>query len=556
MKKRFILKICILVALISSNLSASEFVYGDKGDGTYCNPIIHADYSDPDVVRVDDDFYMTASSFTSFPGLPILHSADLVNWSIIGHALSEYAGDRFMVPEHGKGVWAPAIRFHKDEFYIYWGDPDDGIYMVRAEKPAGPWSQPQLVLAGKGIIDPCPFWDDDGKAYIVHGWAGSRAGGFNSVLTIREMSLDGTKVSSQGKHVFDGHDKNHTLEGPKLYKKDGMYYIFAPAGGVSTGWQLALRANDIYGPYETRVVMAQGKTVINGPHQGGLIDTQSGQSWFIHFQDKEAYGRVVHLQPVNWRDGWPVIGADNDKDGCGEPVSEYVKPQVSVVTESASPATSDDFDSDHPGMQWQWQAREKLSWYVQIRNSGFLRLVCQVLPDDTATLWDAGNILLQKFPATDFTATTKVCFTPSWSGKHAGLVIMGRDYAALELYYDGNDFIVARKMCIDADKGGKETTIATVKLPQGGPGFAESVTYADGMCKYNCSLYFRVKVTGPDAMCRFSYSIDDKDYIELGESFKARVGGWIGAKAGIYSVADVNARNGGYADFDWFRIER
>ena len=267
----------------------------DNGDGTYKNPILYADYSDPDAIRVGQDYYLTASSFTCLPGLPILHSPDLVNWTLLAHALPAYPEARFATPQHGQGVWAPALRYHNGLFYLYWGDPDSGVYCTRSKTPAGPWDTPVLVLPGKGIIDPCPLWDDDGQAYMVHAWAASRAG-VNSLLTLRTMTADGLHVSTTGRHIFDGRERHPTIEGPKFYKRNGYCYIFAPAGGVTQGWQTVLRSKDIYGPYESRVVMAQGTTPINGPHQGGWVETPSGQSWFLHFQDAGAYGRILHLQ--------------------------------------------------------------------------------------------------------------------------------------------------------------------------------------------------------------------------------------------------------------------
>src|ERR1700730_2020583 len=243
----------------------------DLGNGRFRNPVLYADYSDPDVVRVGDDFYLTASSFNAVPGLPILHSTDLVNWSIMGHALPRQPPfELFAHPQHGKGVWAPAIRHRNGEFIIYYSDPDFGIYRVKAPRPTGPWSPPVLVRQAQGWIDPCPFWDDDGNAYLVHALAASRSG-INSVLIIHRMSEDGTRLLDEGVLVFDGKDRNHTIEGPKLYKRNGYYYIFAPAGGVETGWQLVLRSRNIFGPYTERVVLQQGTTDINGPHQGGWV---------------------------------------------------------------------------------------------------------------------------------------------------------------------------------------------------------------------------------------------------------------------------------------------
>src|SRR5262249_6136341 len=295
--------ICLTAPIRSQN---SKVWVADNGDGTYKNPIIHADYSDPDVIRVGDDFYLVSSSFNAVPGLPILHSKDLVNWEIIGHALARQPPDDvFSKPQHGNGVWAPSIRYHNGEFFIFYPDPDRGIYMLKAKDPAGRWSEPVLIKEAKGWIDPCPLWDADGKAYLVSAMAASRSG-IKSVLIVSGMAPDGTKLLDDGVIVFDGHDPNPTVEGPKFYQRGGYYYIFAPAGGVGNGWQLALRSKNVYGPYEARIVLAQGKSSINGPHQGAWVETQTGESWFIHFQDKGAYGRVVHLQPMRWVNDWPV----------------------------------------------------------------------------------------------------------------------------------------------------------------------------------------------------------------------------------------------------------
>jgi beta-xylosidase len=508
----------------------------DNGDGTYQNPIIYADYSDPDVCRVRDDYYMTSSSFNAVPGLQILHSKDMVNWKLVGFALDENTPlDHFAKPQHGNGVWAPAIRYHNGEFYIYWGDPDYGIYMVKTKDPAGQWEKPVLVMEGKGLIDPCPLWDDDGKAYLVHAYAGSRAG-IKSILAVNRMNPDGAKVLDADVIVFDGHDNHPTVEGPKFYKRNGYYYIFAPAGGVATGWQLVLRSKNIYGPYEEKIVMDQGSTSINGPHQGAWVDTPTGEDWFFHFQDVEAYGRIVHLQPMKWEDDWPVIGEDKDGDGKGQPVMGYKKPDVGKTYLKSTPQESDEFDGNGLGLQWQWHANPKATWAFATGNTGKLRLFTEQLPANFNNYWDVPNLLLQKFPAEDFTATTKLTFTPNiekLQNERTGLIVMGEDYAHLSLVSRKDGIYLAYITVDDAHKGTPEKEHLLGKL--------------NGK-----EVYLRVNVD-KGAQCRFSYSEDGNQFKEVG-TFTAVPGRWIGAKVGLFATRPDKTNDAGYADYDWFRI--
>lgn len=520
--------------------TVSKVWVADNGDGTYKNPVLYADYSDPDAIRVGEDYYLVASSFDGIPGLPILHSKDMVNWTIITHALKRQPPyDHFAKTQHGNGVWAPAIRYNKGAFYIYYPDPDFGIYVVKAKSIKGPWTDPILVEAGKGIIDPCPFWDEDGKVYLAHGYAGSRAG-IKSLLVIKEMDATGTKTTTAGILVYDGHEKDATVEGPKVYKRNGYYYLMAPAGGVATGWQLALRSKNIYGPYERKVVMDQGASPINGPHQGAWVTTPTGEDWFLHFQDKEAYGRVVHLQPMKWVNNWPVIGVDKDGDGKGEPVLTYKKPNVGKQYPIATPAESDEFNSNTLGLQWQWQANPKATWSFMNPSKGVLRLYSDKVPDSAKNLWDVPNVLLQKFPAEEFTVTTKLAFTPNpkLENEKAGLVVMGQSYATLALKSKKDGIYLIYGVCKDAYKGVTENEKTITKIGDS-----------------TATIYLRVKVTA-GAKCRFAYSNDGQQFTDVGETFRAEVGRWIGAKLGLYSTRATQINDAGFADVDWFRVEK
>jgi len=516
----------------------SKVWVADNGDGTYKNPVLNADYSDPDAIRVGDDFYLVSSSFEDIPGLPILHSKDLVNWTIIGHGLTRQPPfDHFDIPRHGDGVWAPAIRYHNGEFYIYYPDPDYGIYLITSKKAEGPWSEPVLVEGGKGLIDPCPLWDDDGQLYLVHAFAGSRAG-IKSIIVINKLNKEGTKVIDEGKLVYDGHETDPTIEGPKLYKKNSYYYIFAPAGGVSTGWQLVLRSKHIYGPYERRVVMDQGTTNINGPHQGAWVTTQTGEDWFLHFQDKGVYGRVVHLEPMKLIDNWPVIGIDKNGDGKGEPALTYKKPNVGKMYSIVTPVESDEFNSNNLGLQWQWMANPQPTWYFTDPAKGVLRLFSSKEPGSARNLWDVPNVLLQKFPAEEFMVTTKLSFypNPKLENEETGLTIMGLSYACIKLVkkHDGTYLVYA--VCDNAEKGETEKQNEIKKIDDN-------------------TIYLRVTIN-KGGICNFSYSPDGSNFVKAADTFQAKEGRWIGAKVGIFCTRKDQTNDSGYTDFDWFRVEK
>lgn len=504
--------------------------------------MLHADYSDPDAIRVGDDFWMTASSFNHVPGLPILHSRDLVNWRLVNHALpAQVPREHFATPRHGEGVWAPALRHHAGRFWIFYPDPDFGIYVITAHNPRNKWSEPFLLKAGRGLIDPCPLWDDDGRAWLVHGWAKSRAG-IKNRITLHEMSPAGTSLLDEGRVVIDGDLMPgwNTIEGPKLYKRNGWYYIFAPAGGVTEGYQAVFRARDIRGPYENRIVLAQGSTPVNGPHQGAWVDTRSGQDWFLHFQELPAHGRVVHLQPMRWRaDGWPVMGNDADDDGTGEPVLRHAKPDAPVQPASV-PATSDAFVDGRPGLQWQWQGNADASWILRAAaTEPGLRLGAVAMPC-TNSLWLAPNLLMQKFPAPEFSAKVTLELRDAGPGVRAGLIVFGYDYGWIGLRQkpDGHRELV-HVLCADADKGGKESVSASVPWPGRHP------------------VTVRVKV-GDDRVCRFFYRAgnahDTTPFIALGESFVARSSKWVGAKVGVFCSSVLPGDAGHCADFKDFVV--
>lgn len=500
---------------------------------SYGNPILHADYSDPDVIRVDDSYYMVASTFHFSPGVPVLKSKDLVHWTIIGHGLAKLdfhpAYDlpgpldftdatekpRWKGTEahrYSSGVWAPSIRFHRGRFYVYFATPDEGVFMIAAAKPEGPWDAPIKVIDQAGLEDPCPFWDDDGTAYLVHSKVGA------GPLILHKMSVDGTKVLDEGQVIVEDPQRLPTLEGPKLLKRNGYYYIFAPYGGVGTGPQAVLRSKNIYGPYDVRTVLAKGSTNVQGPHQGGYLETPSGQGWFLHFNQTGAYGRILHLQPVRWENDWPVIGNN------GEPVPSHAMPDVGRKFPRISPQTSDEFTDAALGLQWEWNHNPVNAQWSFTERPGFLRL--KALP--AKDLVSARNTLTQVQQTRESEVTTRLIVSAMANGQKAGLAMFGKQPSWIGVTQkDGRRQIMY-------SEAGVET--------QGPPVTQESVL-------------LRMHVV--DEHVYYTYSLDEgKTFSEMGGKAKMYFSWWKGARPALFTFnVEPNATSGGTADFDWLRVD-
>lgn len=511
----------------------------DLGDGTYRNPILFADYSDPDVIRVGDTYYMTASSFNYTPGLPILISKDLVNWKLVNYALKNINYDHYKIPQHSKGVWAPAIRYHEGRFYIYYGMPDEGFFMVSSKDPLSEWEEPALVLAGKGLIDSCPFWDDDGRAYLIHGYAKSRIG-FKSYLGIFEMTPDGKKAITEDHLLYNGVETQPTIEGPKVYKRNGYYYIFAPAGGVKTGWQTVLRSSNIYGPYEERIVMKQGSSDINGPHQGGLVDTVNGDEWFIHFQDKGFYGRITHLQPVKWENDWPIIGIPVE-GGFGEPCETYQKPNTGIVENPCSLEASDDFTDSTLNLMWQWLGNWEESFYSLTDHPGLLRLYAlNPAGKENAILWEEANVLTQKLVCPYFEAAVCMHFDQIAEGEKAGMVMMGGHYAYLAVKAAKGAKVLIFGKSYEEEKGNRKEKIQELmELPHS----CEKILF-----------FFKMKEEENHPVFQMFYSLDGTDKQEVVMDFMPSDHTWVGAKIGLFANTPGTFK-GGYAEYEYIQVK-
>lgn len=540
----------------------------DLNNGNYRNPILYCDYSDPDAIRVGEDYFMISSSFSNAPAMPLLHSKDLVNWKVVNYILDKVPEFRYRNPIHGCGVWAPSIRYHEGTYYVCFPMPDEGIYMTTAKDPFGKWSEPVNIRPGAGWIDPCPFWDDDGRAYLVAGVAKSRIG-YKSVLHMVEMRPDGMGLIGDEVKIFDGNLNDQvTIEGPKMYKRNGWYYIFAPAGGVKTGWQTVLRSKDVFGPYEYKVVMRQGDSEVNGPHQGAWVDTVTGQDWFLHFQDVYAAGRIVHLQPMHWENDWPIIGVNKPGNDYGEPVAEYKKPDIGKSAGELAdtdkypvcePDTSDEFNSDKLGMQWQWNANYDESWYEL--DNGRLKLNA-VTSTPLRPVGDYRNLLLQKWPAPEFECVTKMNLKGMNEGDTAGCVSLGMVYSSIAVVKKGGKYIVKHiigNQNFDCDCAYTSEEIKDV-LTVDETDFADSEKTV--YFKYTVKCVGReehtemgVEVKGaPKENITIEISLDGTSYSNA-LTIPSKAGRWVGVKNGVFVMhnADSAEKEAGYVTLDYVR---
>ena len=472
--------------------------WGDQGDGTYINPVINADFSDPDVIRVGQKYYMVASDF-HFMGMQVLESEDMVNWHYISQIYNKINEAGWDQNQHyAGGSWAPAIRYHDGLYYVFFCTPDEGLYMSTAQDPHGPWAPLHLVKRVQKWEDPCPFWDEDGQAYLGRSKHGA------GPIIVHKMSPDGKQLLDEGVTVYEG----PVAEGTKFMKRNGWYYLIIPEGGVGRGWQTVLRAKNIYGPYERKIVLEQGSTKVNGPHQGALVNAPDGSWWFYHFQETPVLGRVVHLQPARWEADWPLMGSDYDRNGIGEPVHTWQKP-IMLTSDDYKLLTDDNFDGPALGLQWQWNHNPKDSHWTLKERKGWLTL--KALPADS--LKTSRNMLTQKVIGYQSESTTLLT---TQGDCYAGLFCSGKEFRGIGLCKEG----------VFMESHGKRQLVAKGKFAQ---------------------LWLRVSNDCTTNRHQFSYSTDGQHYTKIADAFPMRSGYWKGIRVGLFCYG-----NSGKAQFNWF----
>ncbi|WP_396600645.1 glycoside hydrolase 43 family protein [Algibacter sp. R77976] len=541
--------------------------FGDQGDGTYINPILNADYPDSDIEQVGDTYYMITSKQHMSPGMPILESKDMVNWTNVGHVFDslswapEYNWDR--MNGYSFGTWAGDLTYHEGTWYCYQIDYQHGLMVATAKDIKGPWSEPIMMLPkAKVLDDPGVFWDEEAhKAYVIINTAGKQKSPENKIEgnenRIYEMSWDGTKILDDGKLAYTGMG----AEAAKIYKIEGVWYIFLAQwtmGDTSTKpgvknpkndrKQIVLRSKEsIYGPYEVKTVLEKGTAFNNRScSQGGLMQAPDKSWWYMHQliqnDDIPFQGRPQCLAPVTWVDGWPIIGIDEDNDGIGEPVKQHKKP-INGYPISA-PSSDDDFSSAKLGFQWEWNHNPRQTNWSLTEREGWLRLkASKVLPNEKgygpninewtnndgsdSDFWRACNTLSQRIMGiTTGTAVAKFDISGMQPHQLAGFVRYGGVFNLLG---------------VEVNEAGKKHLFYMNPMAEKimGPELISNDLYVRTSNKINQATY--------------EYSLDGEHYKAFGPTFTIAFGKWTGDRLGFFSWNEK--QDAGYIDVDWFTYD-
>lgn len=513
----------------------------DNGNGTFTNPLFYEEFSDPDMIRVGDDYYLTGTTMHTMPGLPVLHSRDLVNWELIS-----YAAPRLdLAPElrmengmdyYGQGIWAPCFRYHRDSFYIFSNVNRYGTQIYSAADPAGPWHHRTMNAR---LHDLTVLFDDDGKIYAV--W------GYNEVKMVQLTDDLMDVVPGTEKVIIEA--GSGAGEGSHIYKIDGKYYI-TNTNYDPICYQVCLRADNPYGPYEVNVMSAeenfgvgQRLRIFNtrtGPpfeiheypenyvgcipmHQGGIVQIQSGEWWGWSMLDYNSVGRVTGLSPVTWQDGWPYFGLPGNLTRSPR---TWVKPNTGFSSKPSAPfERDDDFNGPELKKVWQWNhVPEDRKWSLKER-AGYLRLHSMPAP----SFWNARNSLTQRGIGPESYATVELDVSGLEEGDVAGLALLNLPYAWLGVV-EKEDGTVLQFFNQQEDK----QLIVAMK--------GEKI-WLRAYCNFDTDIG------------QLSYSFDGQQFEEIGGDiimpYQLRT--FQGVRYALFNF-NTAEKEGGYADFNSFEV--
>ncbi|MFH1213021.1 MAG: glycoside hydrolase 43 family protein [Candidatus Neomarinimicrobiota bacterium] len=514
----------------------------DNGNGTFTNPIFYDEFSDPDLIRVGDDYYLTGTTMHAMPGLPVLHSRDLVNWEFVSYAMDKLdLGPEFRLEGgkdvYGQGIWAPCLRFHEGKFYIFSNVNKQKTQLFTATDPAGPWTRTEMKVS---LHDLSVLFDDEGKVYVVWGYDEIRLAELNEDLTDIKPGT-GQIIIPKG---------NGAGEGSHFYKINGKYFI------TLTNWdpvcyQVCARAEKPYGPYEIALISAEenfgigtgwrlpysekdGKFIEVHPrgnyvgcvtmHQGGIIQTQTGEWWGFSMMDHNSVGRLLCLSPVMWNDGFPCLGLPGNL--TRSPLT-WIKPRTGFSAAPGAPyERNDDFSAIKLKPIWQWNHVPVDKNWSLTRRKGYLCL--QALPAEE--FWHARNSLTQRAIGPESIATTELDGGELKDGDIAGLALLNFPYAWIGIACHGEGYEI------------QQFDQKTDKLERRKIG--------------NSRIWLRVHCNFDTEFAWFSYSSDGKTFEVVGEKFLMayQLKTFQGVRFALFNY-NLKGVEGGIAAFNDFSVD-
>ena len=556
---RFLL---ILFSALSTLSAQAQSWTADNGNGTFTNPLFYDEFSDPDIIRVGDDYYLAGTTMHSVPGLVILHSKDLVNWENISYCFDrfDFTEDRFALKNHqeiyGQGIWAPAIRYANGQFYVFSNINGKGLQCYTSKDIRGPWTHHNMQ---GNIYDLSVLFDDDGKIYAIHKYGEVHC-------TELKPDMSGPVEGSDRIIIPEG---NGVGEGHHMYKIDGMYYLIS-TDYLPNGRTLCSRSKSIWGPYETRVITAdetygyhaapltqfkgrilpdgsdfrigsldRDATACSNAHQGGIVQYKDGSWWALLMQDFHSIGRTVCLMPITWVDGWPMIGL---KGNLGRAPRTWFKPDASLDCigtalsfygpgREAQPMKApynrnENFDGKTLGRVWQWNHNpDDKMWGLK---GGRLRI--QSMPAEQL-MW-ARNTLTQRVIGPKSITTVELIVKGMKDGDVAGLGNINIPCSWVGIVKAGNNFSLR---CFE------QLTNDTIALSVGLP---------DG------KIWLRSIGDYDDNQAQYAYSTDGKVFHTIGRMMPLsyQLTTFQGSRHALFAF-NVKGKNGGYAEFDNFTVE-
>jgi beta-xylosidase len=506
--------VVFFILIFPVNCLLAQKTHSDNNDGTFTNPVIFADFPDPDVILVGDTYYMVSTTMFIFPGVTILKSCDLVSWEYCSNAVPRFDFNPCYnldgCTRYGHGQWATSLKYNNGKFYLLFITLDEGGFICSATKAEGPWEIRKLP---KGFYDPGLFFDDDGRVFVAHGYG-----------KIFITELDKTFAPKSNDSLVYTGDIRDGLEGSHVYKINNYYYLYCTYGGVD-GIQVALRSKNIFGPYEQKVVLRDTTKGVNfGVHQGALIRTQTNEWWTILFVDSGPFGRCPSLHPVTWVDNWPVVGVD------GKGVVRYKKPNVGKKYPIKDLPSSDEFSDKILGMQWGWNHNPDSTKWSLTRRPGFLSLETTRV---VSKLPEAPNMLTQRIFA-NYDQTRPTIGTARAEVKN----MKDGDVAGLAVFQDPYAFIAVKQ-----NKGSKFLIMVN------------NGKAIDSLSINSTSVYLRAIASNYTKKVTFEYSIDNRTFMPIGNelSMSFNLSIFTGNKFCLFNYA--TRETGGHVDFDWFRMQ-